>query len=141
VFPPPQPWKQLATVDPDQKYLAFTSRFALRSWLRFPAFMVASTKIMKQVESAPGALGYSLGVHLPGLYFYTLSAWKDDESLRAFSRAMQHGEALRVFHRDMRMPSPFIRWPVRGADLPLRWPDALERITVNDKQGRTAPTT
>lgn len=41
MFPPPQPWKQLAAVDPDQEYLAFTSRFALRSVLRAPAFMAA----------------------------------------------------------------------------------------------------
>ena len=109
MFPPPQPWKQLAAIDPDQEYLAFTSRFALRSFLRAPAFMGASFGIMKQVEAAPGVLGYSLGSHLPGLSFYTLSAWQDDDSLRAFSRALQHGQALKTFHRDMRAPSPFIR--------------------------------
>jgi hypothetical protein len=136
MFPPPQPWKPLTPVDPEQTYLAFTSRFALRSVLRLPAFIAASLKIMKQVEAAPGALGYSLGAHLPGLYFYTLSAWVDDDSLRAFSRAVQHGEALQSFHRDMRLPSPFIRWAVRGTDLPLQWSDALERIRADDRQRR-----
>jgi hypothetical protein len=82
-FPPPQPWKQLAAIDPDQEYLAFTSRFALRSFLRAPAFLGASLGIMKQVEAAPGAVGNSLGSHLPGMSFDTLSVWQDDESLRA----------------------------------------------------------
>jgi hypothetical protein len=141
VFPPPQPWKQLAAIDPDQEYLAFTSRFALRSFLRAPAFMGASFGIMKQVEAAPGVLGYSLGGHLPGLSFYTLSAWQDDDSLRAFSRALQHGQALKTFHRDMRAPSPFIRWKVRGRDLPLRWADALERMRQYDEQRKVAPAT
>ena len=63
MFPPPQPWKQLGPIDPDQTYLAFTSRFALRSVLRMPAFLGTSLKIMKQVEGTPGALGYSLGAH------------------------------------------------------------------------------
>ena len=141
MFPPPQPWKQLAAIDPDQEYLAFTSRFALRSVLRAPAFMAAALGIMKQVEAAPGAVGYSLGSHLPGLYFYTLSAWQDDESLRAFSRALQHGQSLKTFHRDTRGPSPFIRWPVRGRELPLRWADGLERIRQSDEQRRVAPAT
>ena len=141
MFPPPQPWKQLAAIDPDQEYLAFTSRFALRSVLRAPAFMGAALGIVKQVEAAPGAVGYSLGSHLPGLYFYTLSAWQDDDSLHAFSRALQHGQSLKTFHRDMRGPSPFIRWPVRGRDLPLHWADALERIRRYDEQRRVAPAT
>jgi hypothetical protein len=83
MFPPPQPWKQRAAIDPDQEYLAFTSRFALRSFLRAPAFLGASLGIMKQVEAAPGAVGNSLGSHLPGMSFDTLSVWQDDESLRA----------------------------------------------------------
>ncbi len=141
MFPPPQPWKQLTAIDPDREYLAFTSRFALRSVLRVPAFMGASLGIMKQVEAAPGVVGYSLGTHLPGLNFYTLSAWQDEESLRAFSRRLQHGQSLKTFHRDMRSQSPFIRWQVRGRDLPLRWVDALERIRQSDEQPRIAPAT
>ena len=137
MFPPPQPWKVLKPVDREREYVAFTSRFALRAWLRVPAFMFASVKIMRQVETAAGAVGYSLGGHLPARFFYTLSAWKDEESLRAFSRSLHHGDSIRQFHRDMRMPSPFIRWRVRGAELPLRWEDALERIRQFDSQ-RTA---
>ena len=141
MFPPPNPWKQLAEVVPDREYLAFTSRFALRSAWRVPAFIGASFGIMKQIEAAPGAAGYSLGSHLPGLYFYTLSAWDDDESLRAFSRALQHGQALRTFHRDLRAPSPFIRWRVRGSELPLRWDDALARMRAWDAEHGVAPAT
>ena len=63
MFPPPQPWKQLRAVEPNREYQAFTSRFAMRSWLRVPAFFAASLKIQKQVEAAPGAVGYSLGAH------------------------------------------------------------------------------
>ena len=96
MFPPPQPWKQLTQIHPDQKYLAFTSRFALRSVLRVPAFMGVSFGIMKQIEAASGAVGYSLGSHLPGLYFYTLSAWNDeglrtqDDVVLVLDRAIGH---------------------------------------------------
>ena len=113
----------------------------MRSFLRAPAFMGAAFGIMKQVQAAPGVVGYSLGSHLPGLSFYTLSAWQDEESLRAFSRALQHGQALKMFHLDTRSPSPFIRWQVRGKDLPLHWPDALARIRQYDEQRRVAAAT
>ncbi len=115
MFPPPQPWKQLAAIDPDQEYLAFTSRFAMRSFLRVPAFIGASFAIMKQVEAAPGVVGYSLGSHLPGLYFYTLSAWQNDESLRSFSRALQHGQSLKNLPSRHARGQPFPSMAISGA--------------------------
>jgi hypothetical protein len=138
MFPPPMPWKQLRPIDPDREYLAFTSRFAMRSWLRVPAFLAAGGPIQKQVEAAPGAIGYSLGAHLPGREFYTLSVWQDDAALRAFSRAMQHGAAMRAFHSDMRTASPFVRWTVKGSEVPLKWSDALERIRLWEAQRASA---
>src|SRR5436190_20989947 len=101
MFPPPRPWKQVATIEPEREYVAFTSRFFLRSPLRVPAFMRQSSRIMKQLATAPGLVGWSLGVNLPTLEFFTLSAWEDAESLRAFVRAGDHGEALQRFARGM----------------------------------------
>ena len=60
MFPPPQPWKQLRPVELDRTYLAFTSRFAVRSWLRVPAFIAATGPIQKQVEAAPGVIALAL---------------------------------------------------------------------------------
>jgi hypothetical protein len=141
MFPPPQPWKQLQPVDPERTYLAFTSRFAMRSWLRVPAFIGATGPIQKQVEAAHGAIGYSLGAHLPSLYFYTLSVWEDDAALRKFSRALKHSDAMRAFHRDLRIASPFVRWSVRGSEVPLRWDDSLERIRAYEQEHRPASAT
>ncbi|MGH2585710.1 MAG: DUF3291 domain-containing protein [Dehalococcoidia bacterium] len=114
-------------VDPDKTYVAFTSRFALRSFLRVPAFLRRSPGIERQVKAAPGVVGYSLGGDLLKLYFYTLSVWEDAGSLQAFARAFAHEEAREAFGTDMRAPSIFVQWSVRGADLPLTWKDALAR--------------
>ncbi len=129
MFPPPQPWKTLIAIDPEKQYLAFTSRFAMRSVFRVPAFMRYSFQIMRQVEAAPGAVGYALGADLLRLNFYTLSVWEDEEHLRAFVRARPHIGAMRDFRHDMRSQSPFIRWNIRGAELPPTWKDALSRQT------------
>jgi hypothetical protein len=134
LFPPPFPWKTLVPVVPERQYLAFTSRFAMRSPLRVPAFYFYGLRIMRQVEKAPGAVGYSLAADLPHLLFYTLSAWDDAAALSAFSGASTHGASMREFHQDMRAPSPFVHWQVPGSALPLTWPDALARLQAEDQR-------
>ena len=88
---------------------------------------------MKQVDDAPGIVGWSLGANLLRLDFYTLSAWQDAESLRQFVRAGDHLASLEQFEHDMRRKSIFIYYTVVGRDLPLRWDDALARQKQHDR--------
>jgi hypothetical protein len=46
MFPPPRPWNQRTSVEPQREYLAFTSRFFLKSLRRVPAFLAGSIRIM-----------------------------------------------------------------------------------------------
>ena len=71
-------------VEPQREYLAFTSRFFLKSLRRVPAFLASSYRIMNQANAVPGIIGWTLGMDLLRLEFYTLSAWEDAESLRRF---------------------------------------------------------
>jgi hypothetical protein len=125
MFPPHQPWKQIATVEPEREYVAFTSRFFLRSPIRVPAFLRQSIRIMKQAKAAPGIVGWSLGSNLMKLEFYTLSAWEDDSSLRTFIRSADHGTASIQLKNDMRAASVFVHFKVLGKDLPLKWTEAV----------------
>jgi hypothetical protein len=131
MFPPAQPWKTINAPDPDRTYLAFSSRFAMRSFVTVPSFFMRGLAIQKQIATADGVIGFSLGANLPSLEFYTLSAWEDEAHLYRFARELAHGEGMRQFHSKMRSPSAFVTWQVRGADLPLAWPDALERIRAH----------
>ncbi len=97
MFPPPTPWKQRAAVEPNREYVAFTSRFFLKSMWRAPAFLISSIRIMKQADAAPGIVGWSLGADLFKLQFYTLSAWEDADSLHRFVRDGNHRAALEAF--------------------------------------------
>lgn len=127
MFPPPRPWKQIGQVDPDREYVAFTSRFFLRSVRRVPAFLAQSQRIVKQVSDAPGIVGWSLGSNLASLEFYTLSAWDDENSLRDWVASAHHLDATKKFAGDLREKSIFVRFPVLGRDLPLKWKDAVAR--------------
>ena len=97
MFPPPMPWKPRAVVDPEREYVAFTSRFFMKSMRRVPAFMARSIRIMKQANAAPGIVGWSLGSDLFKLEFHTLSVWEDADSLRRFVRDGDHRAALEQF--------------------------------------------
>ena len=57
MFPPPRPWTQRTSVEPEREYQAFTSRFFLKSMRRVPAFLASSFRIMKQANTAPGIIG------------------------------------------------------------------------------------
>jgi heme-degrading monooxygenase HmoA len=132
MFPPPVPWKQITSADPSRQYVAFTSCFFLKSPLRAVSFLARSLKIMKQADTAPGIVGWSLGPNLPTLEFYTLSAWEDDAALKAFIKSADHGVALKQFEHDLRKKSIFVHYKVLGRDLPLTWPDALERQKIRE---------
>jgi hypothetical protein len=134
MFPPPMPWKQRATVDPKREYVAFTSRFFLKSLRRVPAFLSSSVRIMRQADAASGIVGWSLGMDLFRLEFHTLSAWENADSLRRFVRDGSHRAALESFEQDMRRKSIFVYYEVFGRDIPLTWKDAIARQQRHDQR-------
>lgn len=127
MFPPAGRWKEVVSADPEREYVAFTSRFYLRSPLRALAFMRHSRRIMKEIDTAPGAVGWALASNLPTLEFLTVSAWESAEDLRRFLHAGAHGESAARFAHDMRRKSIFVQYRVAGRDLPLHWEDAVAR--------------
>ena len=74
-------------------------------------------------------VGYSLLARPLSKRFWTLSAWKNEDALRAF---VQHPPHVRIMsalslHMDK---TKFVRWTVKGSDLPLRWDEALRRLPL-----------
>ena len=126
-FPLAKRWKQIATVEPDREYVAFTSCFFLKSPRRVFKFLARTGPIERQIAGAPGIVGWSLAANLLKLEFYTLSAWEDAESLRSFAAGGQHGQTSREFEDGLRRKSVLVRYSARGSELPLSWKDALRR--------------
>lgn len=87
----------------------------------------ASRTVTRQLSSAPGLIGWSLGADLLRKEFFTLSAWEDDRSLETFVAGASHAPTMQRFAPRVRRGSIFVRFPVRGADLPLTWKDAIAR--------------
>jgi quinol monooxygenase YgiN len=125
---PASPWRTFGSPEPNSDFVALLSYLPLKSYWRVFPFVFHTVQVVKQLESAEGLLGYSLLARPLSKRFWTLSVWKDEDALRAF---VQHPPHVRVMtalapHMDK---TKFAQWMVKGSQLPLRWDDALRRLT------------
>jgi len=124
---PASPWRTVGSPDPNGDIVALLSYLPLKSYWRVPPFFLYTAQVMKQLASAQGVLGYSLLARPLRKQFWTLSAWENAEALQAF---VQHPPHVRIMdaltpHMDK---ASFVRWTVKGSQLPLRWDEALRRL-------------
>ncbi|PYT71647.1 MAG: hypothetical protein DMG39_12405 [Acidobacteria bacterium] len=91
------------------------------------AVLLLYSAIGKQLASAQGLLGYSLLARPLSTRFWTLSAWANEEALRAFVQHPPHQNIMTVLASHMDK-TQFARWTVKGFQLPLQWDDALRRF-------------
>ena len=101
------------------------SYLPLKSYWRIPFFFLYTTQVVKHLASAEGVLGYS--VLARPKRFWTLSAWKDEAALHAFVQHPPHVRIMTALNPHMG-ETKFVRWTVKGSELPLLWEDALSRL-------------
>lgn len=123
---PATPWKVVRPTDPGREYLVLLSYLPLKRLWRIPWLAVQSSRITKQLERSAGVIGYSLNSRVLGGQFWTLSVWEDEARLQAFVHAPPHVATMRAMmpHMDQ---TRFVRWHLKGSELPPRWDDALRR--------------
>ena len=124
---PALPWKSFGTVDPAHEYVVMASRLPLRRYRDVPAFLRASMDIRRQLAKAEGLLGYGLDAKLLRRTFWTLSVWRDGDTLDSFARANPHAARVQRI-RPVMGPTTFVTWTVPGGQLPVTWTDARKRI-------------
>jgi hypothetical protein len=120
------PWKPLARAEPERLYVALLSYLPLKSGWRIPWFMLHSAPITSQLRRSRGLLGYSLHMELMARRFWTLSVWQDEASLHDFVHAQPHARTMTAVAPHMGA-TRFVRWTIRGAEMPPSWEDALKR--------------
>jgi len=126
---PANPWRTIGSPDPDGDFIALLSYLPLKSYWRIPSFLLYTAQVMKQLASAQGLLGYSLLARPLSKRFWTLSAWENDDALRAFVRHTPHVSIMAALapHMD---ETKFVHWTVKGSQLPLKWDEALRRFAT-----------
>ena len=123
---PSSPWRTFGSPDPDGDFVALLSYLPLKSHWRVLPFFFYTAQVVRQLGTADGLVGYSLLARPLSKRFWTLSAWESEAALRAFVQDQPHLRIMTALapHMDK---TKFVRWVVKGSDLPLRWDDALRR--------------
>jgi heme-degrading monooxygenase HmoA len=124
---PVLPWTSRAVAEPDREYVVMASRLPLARFRHVPAFLRATITIRRQLARADGLIGYSLDAKLLSKTFWTLSVWRDEESLGAFAQAAPHRDRVQAIRPHMEQTT-FVTWTVPGIDLPVPWAQARQRV-------------
>jgi hypothetical protein len=124
---PALPWTTVSTVEPDTSLTVMASTLPLRSYVRIPRFLLWTMRIRAQLARSPGLFGYALDAQLLRKTFWTVSAWTGPPELGRFNRADPHAAAVAAIRPGMR-PTTFVTWTCTAGDLPIRWPEARERL-------------
>ena len=126
---PALPWVQVSEPDRERTYVAMASRLPLRRYADLPSFMRATWRVRRQLATAEGLIGYSLDAKPLAKTFWTLSAWRDQESLDGFARAQPHLDLMAAIRPRMK-PTTFVTWTSTGSEIPLRWETARQRVST-----------
>ncbi len=71
-------------------------------------------------------LGYTLRAQILTRQFWTLSAWQGEAALHRFVVANPHAHVMTALREKMGQ-THFVRWSMRGAELPPPWHDAFAK--------------
>lgn len=127
---PAVPWRAFSSYDPHGDFVALLSYFRLKSYSRVFPFFLHAPRVMRQLAEAEGLVGYSLLAQPFSRRFFTLSAWQNEVTLKAFVHHPPHFLAMTTLVPHMEK-THFLRWTVKGSVLPLQWHDALRRFAAD----------
>lgn len=82
----------------DQKqYIHVATSLPLKSALRLPAFLKATSAVNRAAKRLPGLVAHDLKGAPSKLLFETYTIWEDGDALGRFMALPEHIEAVRVF--------------------------------------------
>ena len=113
---------------PGNRYLALISYLPLKHFRAIPKFFRFTSEIRRQLRTAPGLIGYSLEARPFSRKFWTISVWRDEQSLTKFVGTFPHSRVMQVLAPHMGK-SQFAQWTVESHEIPLHWTTAKARIT------------
>jgi hypothetical protein len=121
-------WKSYSEVDPKRDYLAFIlmgerkSRLSLLSWIK------PSQKVMKQLETTKGLIGYASRLGFWSREAIMVAVFESKNALDEFSHAGQHAQCMEKTKTDAKEGMKSATWSISGSNIPLKLDDAIKRL-------------
>jgi len=117
---PALPWQKRQPIDPARSYVVMHARLPLQRSGSIPGFLRETQRVRRQLAKTPGLVGYALKANVLRRRFWTVSAWVDEASLRAFVAAEPHRSVMGRLQGKMGATS-FKLDHVAGEALPPSW--------------------
>ncbi len=126
---PTLPWRSFREAEAAREYVVLLSLLQLKHGWRIPGLLRHTVRVMGQLQLTEGLVGYTLFAQPLAKRFWTLSVWKDEAALARFVHAQPHARTMELMTPRLRL-TRFVRWRVKGSELPPSWGDALERFQI-----------
>jgi len=123
-----RPWKRTAEVMGEGPVVIVATRLELARLRHIPRFLRWSMTIRRQLLRSDGALGVGLYALPWKRTYYTVSAWRDEPSIRRFMQASPHLEMMARSSEVSRGNGLFRRWTLDFGSLPPKWSETIARL-------------
>jgi hypothetical protein len=90
------------------------------------SFYRLSSRVLKQIKESEGAINYAVKGNPLKKHFWTLSIWRDNNSLGYFIMEEPHATAVRKFTEWAGEGSAFVEWT--SPSNTIDWPEALKKL-------------
>jgi quinol monooxygenase YgiN len=121
-----------ATSAPDQQVVVSITHVVVKPDHK-SAFFKETMAVRDGMGKTPGIIGYAVRREIFGNQGWTVSVWRDEESLRRFVFTPQHMNAMTV-GEPMLEASYFYRVKVPYSSLPLDWGKVLELLKEQERR-------
>jgi hypothetical protein len=108
------------------KYVHIATFLPLKGWRYMIPFQLMTSKVLKQAKQSHGIVGYAVKADFPKKHFWTLSIWKDRNSMRHFVMAEPHATAMKKFEEWAGDGSAFVEWT--SSSISTDWEEAMRRL-------------
>src|SRR5919112_5873010 len=109
-----------------QKYIHVATFLPLKGWRYMVQFQLMTSKVLKQAKQSPGMVDYAVKADFPKMRFWTLSIWKDRDSMRQFVMAEPHITAMKKFEEWAGDGSAFVDWT--SSSISIDSEEAMRRL-------------
>jgi len=110
----------------EKKYVHAATFLPLKGWRYMIPFQLMTSRVLKQAKQSHGMVHYAVKADFPKKHFWTLSIWKDIDSMRKFVMTESHITAMKKFEEWAGEGSAFVDWT--SSSNSIDWKEAMTRL-------------
>jgi hypothetical protein len=83
-------------------------------------------RVLNQIKQSKGIINYAVKAEFTKKYFWTVSSWENQDSLKSFIMTEPHATAIKKFTEWSGEGSAFVEWTDQSSS--INWAEALKQL-------------